>query len=239
MEANCLELASLISVLLKDALALIRIVNAARSTPEDKTVVTRLYQNLKALEAWAQSECHGYAPFFQAIQPQLNSLRTFLLQQSKSAQLPTPHRKSSLPPSRKTSPASTSGLHQSSGSLGNPTPKSSTASAGPGAAGTPAGMTPTGRPLFGGGHHPYKRSSTSPRLILNDELNSMKTTTKSVENLPIDEAVREDGHHDADQVFKDQQTIANAKRRSSESAIDEIDVNGEAVQDQGSACNIF
>ena len=56
MEANCLELASLISVLLKDALALIRIVNAARSTPEDKTVVTRLYQNLKALEAWAQSE---------------------------------------------------------------------------------------------------------------------------------------------------------------------------------------
>ena len=32
MEANCLEIASLISVLLKDALALIRIVNAARST---------------------------------------------------------------------------------------------------------------------------------------------------------------------------------------------------------------
>ena len=27
---------------------------------------------------------HGYAPFFQAIQPQLNSLRTFLLQHSKS-----------------------------------------------------------------------------------------------------------------------------------------------------------
>jgi hypothetical protein len=56
MEANCLEIASLISVLLKDALALIRIVNAARSTTGDKTVVTRLYQNLKALEAWAQSE---------------------------------------------------------------------------------------------------------------------------------------------------------------------------------------
>ena len=96
MEANCLEIASLISVLLKDALALIRIVNAARSvvvssvaaapsgvshsgsvpspstnaanaaaaansaaneqTEVDKTVVSRLYQNLKALEAWAQSE---------------------------------------------------------------------------------------------------------------------------------------------------------------------------------------
>ena len=66
MEANCLEIASLISVLLKDALALIRIVNAARSSGSnsssssieevDKTGVSRLYQNLKALEAWAQSE---------------------------------------------------------------------------------------------------------------------------------------------------------------------------------------
>ena len=58
MEANCLEIASLISVLLKDALALIRIVNAARTTnlDVDKPVVARLYQNLKALEAWAQSE---------------------------------------------------------------------------------------------------------------------------------------------------------------------------------------
>ena len=56
MEANCLEIASLISVILKDALALIRIVNAVRSPPEDKTAVSRIYQNLKALEAWAQSE---------------------------------------------------------------------------------------------------------------------------------------------------------------------------------------
>lgn len=63
MEANCLEIASLICVLLKDALALIRIVNAARSTmtttsalADDKPVVSRLYQNLKAVEAWAQSE---------------------------------------------------------------------------------------------------------------------------------------------------------------------------------------
>ena len=51
-----MEIASLISVILKDALALIRIVNAVRSPPEDKTAVSRIYQNLKALEAWAQSE---------------------------------------------------------------------------------------------------------------------------------------------------------------------------------------
>jgi hypothetical protein len=59
MEASCLEIASIISVLLKDALALIRIVNSARSSPDDKNCVSRLYQNLKAVEAWAQSEWYG------------------------------------------------------------------------------------------------------------------------------------------------------------------------------------
>lgn len=91
MEANCLEIASLISIVLKDALALIRIVNAARSSPihssfqideQQKVIVSRIYQNLKSLEVWAHSECIGYVPFFQTIQPQLNSLRSFLLQQS-------------------------------------------------------------------------------------------------------------------------------------------------------------
>ena len=93
MEANCLEIASLICIVLKDALALIRIVNAARSCPiqpshqieeQQKIVVSRIYQNLKSLEVWAHSECIGYVPFFQTIQPQLNSLRSFLLQQSIS-----------------------------------------------------------------------------------------------------------------------------------------------------------
>ncbi|XP_040571895.1 LOW QUALITY PROTEIN: guanine nucleotide exchange factor subunit Rich [Lepeophtheirus salmonis] len=88
MEANCLEIASLISVVLKDYLALIRIVNAARSPPNDKTVVSRLYQNLKAIEAWAQSECHGYTPFFNRIQPQLNSLKAFLLQMPQVPNIP-------------------------------------------------------------------------------------------------------------------------------------------------------
>ena len=50
MEANCLEIASLISVILKDALALIRIVNAVRSPPEDKTAVSRIFQNLAKLQ---------------------------------------------------------------------------------------------------------------------------------------------------------------------------------------------
>jgi hypothetical protein len=56
MEASCLEIASVISIILKDALALIRIVNAARSSPDNNNCVSRLYQSLKAIEAWAQSE---------------------------------------------------------------------------------------------------------------------------------------------------------------------------------------
>ena len=55
LEANCLELASIISVVLKDALALIRIVNAARTSSDAKVTVSRLYHSLKSLEAWAQA----------------------------------------------------------------------------------------------------------------------------------------------------------------------------------------
>ena len=84
LEANCLELAAVVSIVLKDALALIRIVNAARAPSSrtevsaNKSVVRRLYRSLKSLESWATNECQGYVSFFNAIQPQLNSLRSFL-----------------------------------------------------------------------------------------------------------------------------------------------------------------
>ncbi len=56
LEASCLEMASVISIVLKDALALIRIVNAARTSMDSKTCVMRLYKAIKALEAWAHAE---------------------------------------------------------------------------------------------------------------------------------------------------------------------------------------
>ena len=57
LEASCLEMASVISIVLKDALALIRIVNAARtSSGESASTVARLFQCIKALEVWAKSE---------------------------------------------------------------------------------------------------------------------------------------------------------------------------------------
>jgi len=56
LEANCLELATVISLVLKDALAIIRIVNAARTSLDNKVCVMRLFKTLKSLEAWAQSD---------------------------------------------------------------------------------------------------------------------------------------------------------------------------------------
>lgn len=56
LEANCLEIAALISVVLKDALALIRIVNAARTSPDCKTIVNRLHHGLCSLEEWAKND---------------------------------------------------------------------------------------------------------------------------------------------------------------------------------------
>ena len=58
LEASCLEIASVISIVLKDALALIRIVNAARTSThgDNAACVARLFQCIKALEVWAKSE---------------------------------------------------------------------------------------------------------------------------------------------------------------------------------------
>ncbi len=56
LEANCLEIATIISIVLKDALALIRIVNAARTSTDSKVCVMRLFKGIKSLEHWAQTE---------------------------------------------------------------------------------------------------------------------------------------------------------------------------------------
>ena len=60
LEANCLELAAVITIVLKDALALIRIVNAARTSQESKSHVARLHKGLIALEKWADFEWYEY-----------------------------------------------------------------------------------------------------------------------------------------------------------------------------------
>jgi len=76
LEAGCLEWAALVATVLRDAMAVIRIVNAARSASEAALVVRRLHCGFLQLEALPPSS--GYRAFLTSIQPQLRSLATFL-----------------------------------------------------------------------------------------------------------------------------------------------------------------
>jgi len=74
MEAECLEWASCFAVILKDVMAIIRIVNAARSTPDTANVVERLHRGFLQLDSFAISSSGGYIQFLTGIKPQVSSL---------------------------------------------------------------------------------------------------------------------------------------------------------------------
>jgi hypothetical protein len=76
LEAGCLDWAALAATLLRDGMAIIRIVNAARSAPEAGVVVRRLHEGFRQLEALPVSS--GYRTFLGSIRPQARSLATFL-----------------------------------------------------------------------------------------------------------------------------------------------------------------
>lgn len=56
MEAGCLEWTLLISFLLRDALAVLRTVNAAKSTDQSIDAITRLKQGMQFLHYWTHTE---------------------------------------------------------------------------------------------------------------------------------------------------------------------------------------
>lgn len=56
MEASCLEWSLLISVLLRDAMAVLRTVNAAKSQDQSIESVSRLRQGLLILNYWTNTE---------------------------------------------------------------------------------------------------------------------------------------------------------------------------------------
>lgn len=61
MEASCLEWSLLISVLLRDAMAVLRTVNAAKSPDQSIESVSRLRQGLLILSYWTNSEWYVYS----------------------------------------------------------------------------------------------------------------------------------------------------------------------------------
>jgi hypothetical protein len=117
MEAGCLEWATIVSLVLQDAMAIIRIVNSARSSLEAQSVVERLHDGFSQLEHTTNHNLAGYAAFLNSIQPQIKTLYKFLSvlpptavsQQTlpvnhQSSQLKPPLPKHTTPPIRPTLP---------------------------------------------------------------------------------------------------------------------------------------
>ncbi|KAK9744460.1 RIC1 [Popillia japonica] len=87
MEASCLEWSLLISVLLRDAMAVLRTVNAAKSADQTIESVSRLKQGLQILYYWTNTECLGYKTFMLAIQNQISVLSTILATKIQNQQI--------------------------------------------------------------------------------------------------------------------------------------------------------
>jgi len=98
LEAGCLDWASILAVILRDAMAVIRIVNAGRSATDANAVVRRLHAGFIQLETFAASSpSTGYRTFLTSIQPQARSLAKFLSPPSTPTDLGSPTTEPSLP----------------------------------------------------------------------------------------------------------------------------------------------
>ncbi|KAI5708804.1 hypothetical protein M8J76_003642 [Diaphorina citri] len=94
MEAGCLDWTFIIAVLLRDAMAIHRISNAARSHEQSYEAVLRLRDGFVSLCQWSNSECLGYKPFMIAVQAQLTILNKLLTLKHNA---PSPNSSSSTP----------------------------------------------------------------------------------------------------------------------------------------------
>ena len=56
LEAGCLELALLVAIVLRDAMAVVRTVNTASMTDTPIEVTGRMREGLSFLELWAETE---------------------------------------------------------------------------------------------------------------------------------------------------------------------------------------
>lgn len=88
IEADCLDWALILALMLRDAMAILRLVNVARSaltnppsssTNVDIETVTRLRDGLIALSHWIEIDCQGYRPFMGAIYGQIGSLTKLII----------------------------------------------------------------------------------------------------------------------------------------------------------------
>ncbi|CAH2089336.1 unnamed protein product [Euphydryas editha] len=77
-EASCAEWALVVAVALRDALAVLRCVGAARGPDVSLAAARRLRAALLELRAWSDAECIGYKPFMMAISNQIPYLTSII-----------------------------------------------------------------------------------------------------------------------------------------------------------------
>lgn len=86
-DAGCLQWALLVSILLRDAMAVYRLVNSARSSDQTYETVVRLRDDMVSLYHWSSTDCLGYKPFMTVVQGQASVLNKIL---SSKYRNPTP-----------------------------------------------------------------------------------------------------------------------------------------------------
>ncbi len=136
IEAGCLEWATIVSIVLQDAMAIIRIVNAARSGTEAQSVVERLHDGFLQIEHSNHKNLVGYSGFINSIQPQIKTLEKFLTAlmppaantqpnqaASQTNQLKPPVQKHTTPPIRPTLPRTLSDPVNAHGNVSNSPPQ--------------------------------------------------------------------------------------------------------------------
>ncbi|XP_023222125.1 RAB6A-GEF complex partner protein 1-like [Centruroides sculpturatus] len=74
LEAGCLDWSLLIAFVLRDAMAIIRVVNATRQPEFSQEIAQHLKDGLTKLENWIDTHCLGYKPFMLAIRNQVKAL---------------------------------------------------------------------------------------------------------------------------------------------------------------------
>ncbi|GFS17181.1 rAB6A-GEF complex partner protein 1-like [Elysia marginata] len=85
LEATCLEWALILAVLLRDSLAVVRVVNTASLTDTPLDMIGRMREGLSYLELWADTECLGYKPFLHKIRGEIHMLSKLLETSTSSA----------------------------------------------------------------------------------------------------------------------------------------------------------
>ncbi|KAK0045483.1 RAB6A-GEF complex partner protein 1 [Biomphalaria pfeifferi] len=74
LEAGCLEWALILAIVLRDSLAVVRVVNAASAAETPWDMVARMREGISYLELWADTECLGYKSFFYQIRGEIHKL---------------------------------------------------------------------------------------------------------------------------------------------------------------------